>query len=284
MIDIVIATYQRYAELTATLTSVQQQTYTAWHCWIAEDGESRETRECIAPFLTDSRFSYLPGPHAGFPASPRNRAIQAGEAEFIAVLDDDDIWLPEKLEKQLAFLASHPDCVMVGTNAYRWQGGAIPPDPTTLPIYHTKIDQGKIAFEKLLIENCFIVSSAMIRREAINNSGLFNENLHPHIGEDIELWYRLAAVGELWFMAEPLLLYLDLPPNYYNTLTGDELTNWIISILQAALTGNNGKSPLQQAKNKQLAELLLDRINFLKTGPHLLNQTGYKIKKFLGIV
>jgi len=97
-VDIIITTYKRYDLLREALKSVVNQSYPHWKCWIAEDGESKETYETVKPFLTDDRFKYLPGMHAGFPAVPRNRAIKQGNSKIIAILDDDDLWLPNKLE------------------------------------------------------------------------------------------------------------------------------------------------------------------------------------------
>ena len=108
LVDIIVPTYNRAEVLPKTLKSVQQQTFFDWRCFIAEDGETPETLAAVAPFLKDDRFVYLPGMHAGTPAAPRNRAIRQGSAPLIAFLDDDDLWLPEKLETQLSFMDQHP--------------------------------------------------------------------------------------------------------------------------------------------------------------------------------
>ena len=140
-IDIGVTTYKRYDILQETLKSVANQSYTHWKCWIAEDGESKETYEAVKSFLQDDRFVYLPGDHAGFPAVPRNRAIRQGNAPFIAILDDDDLWLPRKLEYQMAFLESHPGCVLLGCNAFCWETTS---NSNHSPLYFKKEKQGKI--------------------------------------------------------------------------------------------------------------------------------------------
>jgi len=94
-VDIIIPTYNRRDLLLEALKSVQDQTFSNWRCWIAEDGETKETLDTIKPFLEDGRFKYLPGKHAGFPAIPRNRAIRKGNAKYVSFLDDDDLWLPK---------------------------------------------------------------------------------------------------------------------------------------------------------------------------------------------
>jgi glycosyltransferase involved in cell wall biosynthesis len=285
LIDIVIPTYRRYDFLPLTLKSVQDQTHKNWRCWVSADGCDPETEKVVQPFLADQRFTYLCGEHAGFPARPRNRAITQGNAEYIAILDDDDFWLPNKLEKQTTFLENHPNCIMAGTNGYRWHGEPVKPEKTTdLPLYHRKIPYGKIDINLLLRGNCFIASSVMLRRAAIETCGLFNEKLTPPIGEDLEMWYRLAATGELWFMEDPLVLSRDLPSTYYTPLKGKELTLWKIRILQAALKGSNIPSPLTLPGNESLKKLFEDKIEYFQTGPHLLGNTGYLLKKKLGLL
>lgn len=281
-VDIILATYKRHNLLPNTLESVQNQTFKDWHCWISEDGSDPRTKECIQPFLQDERFTHITGEHAGFPAKPRNRAILLGNAEYIAILDDDDLWLEEKLEKQIKFLKSHPTCVMVGTNGYRWKGENT--KTSNLPLYHEKINYGKIDLNFLLKENCFIASTVMFRRSALEKCGLFNEKLNPAIGEDLELWYRLASAGDLWFMEDPLVFYRDLPPTYYNMLKGHALNAWRINLLQAALEGSNVPSPFCSPENAPLRKLFEDKIEYFRAAPHAFLKPIYKIKKFLRLL
>ncbi len=281
MIDIIIATYCRYDLLPLTLESVQNQTFKDWRCWISEDGSDPKTQECIQPFLEDKRFIYITGKHAGFPATPRNRAILQGNAASVAILDDDDLWLKEKLQKQISFFQEHPNCVMVGTNGYRWKGELV---NTNLPLYHKKIPHGKIDINLLLKENCVIASSVMIRRSALEKCGLFNEKLNPPIGEDIELWYRLAAIGDLWLMRDPLVFCRDLPVKFYDTLKGHDLAVWRANLLQAVLEGSNVPSPLCIPENASLRKLFEDKIDYFRTGPHIFGKISYKLKKIFGFL
>lgn len=285
MIDIIVPTYRRYDLLPITLKSVKAQTFTNWRCWVSADGCDPKTQKIVQHFLEDPRFTYICDEHAGFPARPRNRAINQGNAEYIAILDDDDLWLPDKLEKQIIFLKNHPDCIMVGTNGYRWDGKPIKQeDKTNLPIYHQKIPHGRVDINFLLRGNCFITSSVMLRRVAIRKCGLFNEELTPPIGEDLEMWYRLAAAGELWFMDDPLVVYRELPTKHYDSLKGENLNHWKIALLQAALKGSNIPSPLTLPENKSLKKIFEDKIEYFQTGPHLFGNKGYLLKKKLGLL
>ena len=207
IIDIIIPTYHRYEILAETLESVQAQTYLHWECWIAEDGESEKTSATVAPFLYDKRFHYLPGEHSGTPATPRNRALRAGQAPYIAFLDDDDVWLPEKLEQQITFLKNHPDCVLVGSNAFIMKEKQ-DYRKVTLPLYFEKAPFGLVPYKKLVQDDYFINSSVIIRRSALKYAGLQNETLHKGPdGEDHDLWLRIGPLGEMWLMPLPLVVY-----------------------------------------------------------------------------
>jgi glycosyltransferase involved in cell wall biosynthesis len=207
-VDITLPTYMRSDLISETLGSVKAQNYTDWRCWIAEDGETLETLEAAKPFLKDERFQYLPGKHSGTPAAPRNRAIVQGSAPYIAFLDDDDLWLPEKLAKQVDFLSRHPGCVLLGCNGFVWSGQGS--WNRELPLYFEKLPLGRISYERILEQDYFINSSVIISRKVLRHSGLINERLFTGPGsEDYEFWLRVASLGEAWLMSEPLVVYRD---------------------------------------------------------------------------
>jgi glycosyltransferase involved in cell wall biosynthesis len=279
-VDIIIPTYNRASFLTETLKSVQAQTYTDWLCWIAEDGDSPETRDVVRPFLADNRFIHLPGKHVGYPAAPRNRAIRQGSARFVAFLDDDDLWLPEKLERQVEFLARNTECVLLGTNAFRWDGIGAKEDA---PAYHQKISFGLIPYEKLVQENVLIISSILTRRESLIQAGLFNANLTPPVGEDYELWLRLGAMGEIWMLANPLIIYRETAPSYYAKKIDRKAKYQLkAGIYSAALQGTpEFPSPLATPEKKYHADLCRAERDFYRAGPRLLDQFRRTISKKL---
>lgn len=272
-VDIIIPTYNRASFLPETLKSVQNQTYTDWLCWIAEDGDSPETRDAVRPFLADNRFIHLPGKHIGYPAAPRNRAIRQGSAEFVAFLDDDDLWLPEKLERQVEHLAHNKACVLLGSNAFRWDGIGAKEDA---PAYHQKISFGLIPYKKLVQENVLIISSVLTRRESLIQAGLFNEKLTPQVCEDYELWLRLGAMGETWMLATPLIIYRDAASSYYaEAKKMDRKAKYQLreGIYSAALQGTpDFPSPLATPEKKYHADLCLAERDFYRAGPRLLDR------------
>lgn len=277
-VDIIIPTYKRYGILQETLSAVQQQSHPHWTCWVAEDGESQETLEAVNPFLPDNRFKYLPGEHWGSPSRPRNRAITASSAPLIAFLDDDDIWMPDKLEVQVNFMREHPECMILGCNAYRW------PEQTgrndNLQLYFKRSSfSGKIPYSRMVQENHLILSSVIIRRDAIGKAGLFNENLPSCalMAEDYEFWLRVAATGDIWSLSHPYMYYRISPATYYKNLDRHEKYHSKMVILEKALQGDGiTPSPLDLQGNKLRRASALRELNFCKKGPRFLGRLRHE--------
>ncbi len=275
-IDIIVPTYNRGDLLPETLKSVQDQTFSNWQCWIAEDGETKETLDAIKPFLKDDRFKYLPGKHAGFPATPRNRAITYGSAKYVAFLDDDDIWLPEKLERQVAFLEQRPDCVLLGCNGFRWDGTE--DKKSSSPVYFGKAPFGEISYETFLRANWIILSSAIVHRTALEQAGLFSETLCPPLAEDYELWLRVGSLGEIWLMEESYLLYRETPNGYYPKLGRKGKYDMKAQIIDSALNGVGGiPSPLSYPENSRYAAACCRERDFCFARFRLLGHLKRKI-------
>jgi glycosyltransferase involved in cell wall biosynthesis len=274
-IDIIVPTYNRSDLLPETLKSVQGQSFSNWQCWIAEDGETKETLDAIKPFLEDNRFIYLSGEHAGFPATPRNRAIRKGNAQYVAILDDDDLWLPEKLEKQIEFLGGHPNCVLLGYNAFRWPGTGKWEES---PLYFKKNMQKKVSYKAFLRQNCIIHSSAILQRTALEQAGLYNESLKPPIGEDYELWLRVGVLGEIWVMPEPYVVYRETPYSYYYKLNRKQNYQAAANVFEAALSGTGDiPSPLAYPENSHFAAACRRERDFYRAGPRFLGRFRHEL-------
>ena len=282
IIDIVVPTYHRYEILTETLQSVQSQTYGRWECWIAEDGASDGTYAVVEPFLQDSRFHYLPGDHSGTPATPRNRAIRAGCAPYIAFLDDDDIWLPEKLEQQVAFLKNHPRCVLLGSNAFIMKENQ-DYRRDTLPLYFRKAPFGQVPYKKLVQDDYFINSSAVIRRSALKYSGLQNEDLYKGPdGEDHDLWLRIGPLGEMWLIPDPMVVYREFSSKHAENASTLERRQHSyrmrFNVYRSAMTGvGEMPSPLLFPEYEHEGRLCKRERDFYAEGPRFLGRLRHQV-------
>lgn len=207
LVDVIIATYQRPQALARALDSVQRQSFADWACWVAPDGPLDAVREVKDRFAADARFRYLPGRHAGRPAVPRNRALWAGEAEFVAFLDDDDVWLPDKLAAQLDVMRRRPECVMVATNAHVSRGEKM--EDRFLPLYFHKRQPEVLEGGSVARENLIILSTVLVRRVALQAAAGFEESRRLIGVEDFNLWLRLAPMGSVYFDSKPYCVYSD---------------------------------------------------------------------------
>lgn len=105
LVSIITPTYNCARYIEETIRSVQAQTYQNWEMIISDDCSTDNTREVITPYLAnDSRIKYICNEKNSGAAITRNNALQVAKGRWIAFLDSDDLWLPEKLEKQIAFM------------------------------------------------------------------------------------------------------------------------------------------------------------------------------------
>jgi glycosyltransferase involved in cell wall biosynthesis len=197
-ISIVIPAYNAEHTLLETIQSVQQQTFPNFEIIVINDGSTDRTLE-ILNTIADSRLKIFSYENGGLPVA-RNRGIAHATGEFIAFLDADDLWSPDKLELQLAALQQHPEAGV----AYSWtlfmdeQGKSLHADK---PIFF----EGNV-YDKLLLKN-FLASGSnpLIRKQAIESVGEF----YPPAGgsADWDYWLRLAARWDFVVVPKPQIFY-----------------------------------------------------------------------------
>lgn len=104
LISVIMPSYNTASYIAETVQSVLAQTYQNWELIIVDDCSTDDTDEVIKPFLADGRIRYFKNEKNSGAAVSRNRALREAKGKWIAFLDSDDLWLPEKLEKQIAFM------------------------------------------------------------------------------------------------------------------------------------------------------------------------------------
>lgn len=202
-VSVIIPTYNRPLTLRRAIESVLDQTLPPLEILVCEDGSSVETKELVES-IKDPRVKWLPGIHAGRPAIPRNRGIQAAKGDWIAFLDDDDAWLPEKLELQLQMINS-TGCMAACSNAWRItkhirQG-----------LYFESLIPQTIKFNKLINTNLIISSSSLIHKNLLYETRGFPEQDSLLVGEDYALWLKISSISNFCYISEPQLEYNDEP-------------------------------------------------------------------------
>lgn len=107
LVSIIMPSYNTAKYIGESIKSVQAQTYENWELIIVDDCSTDETDSAVKPFLTDERIRYLKNPVNSGAAVSRNYALREAKGKWIAFLDSDDLWLPDKLEKQIDFMVKN---------------------------------------------------------------------------------------------------------------------------------------------------------------------------------
>lgn len=204
-VSVIIPTWNRAHTIEAAVNSVLAQTHPVYEILVCDDGSTDHTKEIVNAMI-DPRVKLVEGQRAGRPAIPRNRGIQHAEGEWIAFLDSDDTWLPQKLERQFQLIKA--DGTSAGcTDAWR----ITPGQGRTVP--YLGLETQRIRLRKLLDTNYVICSSMMVEKKILNDVGGFPEDENLKAIEDYALWLRVASQTNISFCGEPLVEYLDDAPN-----------------------------------------------------------------------
>lgn len=184
-ISVVIPAYNAERTILETIKSVQQQTFSDWEIIVINDGSTDRTIELLQS-ISDERLKIFSYENGGV-ATARNRGISRACGEFIAFLDADDLWTPDKLELQLTALKQHPEAGV----AYSWTYYFIDGQEETLYPGKQFFFEGNV-YPQLLVEN-FLAhgSNPLIRKTVIESVGEFDSTF-PHCA-DWDFYLRLAA-------------------------------------------------------------------------------------------
>ena len=107
LVSIVMPSYNTGGFIAETIKSVLAQTYETWELIIVDDCSTDNTDEVVGQFLSDSRIRYIKNETNSGAAVSRNRALREAKGKWIAFLDSDDLWEPDKLKKQIAFMENN---------------------------------------------------------------------------------------------------------------------------------------------------------------------------------
>lgn len=196
-VSIIIPTYKHRDFVLQTLASVFAQTFTDYEVIVVNDGSPDDTAAVLRPLAEAGRIRYVEQANAG-QSQARNTGIAEARGEFIALLDDDDLWPPDKLEWQVKTLCQHPQAVMV-YGATQSFGGIDFFSP------EGSVPSGQV-YRAFLRRNWIISpGQTLIRASALKAiSGL--DSLLWGV-DDWDLYVRLAAVGEFLYSPKVALHY-----------------------------------------------------------------------------
>ncbi|MCD6386315.1 glycosyltransferase [Candidatus Sumerlaeota bacterium] len=220
LVSVIIPTYNRATFIVEAVESVLGQTFRDFELIVVDDDSRDATPEVLAPYF--GRLRYIAQPHQG-PAAARNTGIQEASGEFIAFLDSDDLWLPEKLQRQIEFFHHNPDILICQTQEI-WLRNNKEVKPKAR---HRK--EGGWIFGRA-VELCLISPSAvMMHRKIFQKVGLFDEMLPA--AEDYDLWLRVTARFPVGLVDEPLVIKRGGHPDQLSTTNIGRLDKYRIQAL-----------------------------------------------------
>ena len=193
-ISVIIPTFNRKHTLQRAIDSVLAQTFKPYEIIIVDDGSKDGTKEWLLQNYPS--VQYIHQPNNGV-SSARNKGIQISQGSWIALLDSDDEWMPEKLEYQSRFLEMNRDSSFCHTNEIWIRNGV----RVNQMKKHKKY--GGDIFKHCLDICRISPSSSIIKKDVFEEVGAFDESLT--VCEDYDLWLRVTAKFNILFLDEPLI-------------------------------------------------------------------------------
>jgi len=194
-VTVIVPTFNRWPLVKRALESVQCQTRPAVQIIVVDDGSTDNTQEQLAEHFTD-QLCIIHQSNKGV-SSARNSALERAIGDWVAFLDSDDTWHPQKLQKQMQIVESNPDCVLCHTDEIWIRNGK-----RVNPMQKHKKAAGNI-FDQSLAMCAISPSAALVKREIFEQLGEFDESLAAC--EDYDMWLRICSLYPVHYIDEPLV-------------------------------------------------------------------------------
>jgi len=257
-VSAIMAVYNPNLHVIRAIQSVLTHTFPVSELIIVNDGGSEEYILSVLP--NDPRITYIFQKN-GRVAAARNTAIRAAAGDFLAFLDQDDYWFPDKISRQIevALSVQEPCMVVSSVQIVNDHDEILGQTRERLSQYQTILTEGDV-FKSLLAGNFIYSSTPMIHRDVFPVSGLFSRRFEPH--DDWAMYLEIAASGF------PVLLAPGEPLSVWRRHSGNESHNWVrmlrtsSKIIRTFLDRALPRE-YQEILNLKLCEVNLDRANTL---------------------
>jgi len=222
---VIIPAYNCASFIPETLESVFAQTYRDLEIILIDDGSTDNTPTVVAPYL--DRITYIRQKNGGLPAA-RNTGIRAAKGEFIALLDADDSWIADKLERQLPRFADAEVGIVYSDFSVRYADGRF---QQSYLVNRPLASEGHV-LENYIQSRFLFPSTMVIRQECLEQFGLFDEEMLAC--EDIELFARICSRWKVARVDAPLVIRYEGTHNI--TSNSRKINQYTILALQKILS------------------------------------------------
>lgn len=218
LVSVIIPAYNAEKFIAETLDSVFAQTYRPIEVIVVDDGSTDRTAEIVQNYQTSktnktnetnkTHLIYMHQQNSG-PSKARNTGIKAAKGEYIAFLDADDLWLPEKIESQVAMMVKYPEVGMLCGNMVDFdengqKGTSHFEKHNRSELYFGDPIFVIDPFRKILSKNFVSTPTVIVRRSVLEQVGLFD--LDFRFSEDYLLWLRFAKATKVAYQTDVMTL------------------------------------------------------------------------------
>lgn len=212
LVSVIMPVYNAQVFIAQAIESVKKQTYKKWELLIVDDASVDDSCNIVKKFTEDDeriKLFILKG-NSGTPAVPRNFGIRQSRGKYIAFLDADDLWIPDKIRKQAAFMEENRDVYLCYSKYYIQKDGVILKE---LRPKDKHLRSGMIFNQLFLSSNFIPCLTVMIRSDCKIENYFFDENKNLRAVEDFDLWLKIARDKKVAFINEPLSIYREHAKN-----------------------------------------------------------------------
>ena len=200
LVSIIMPAFNASKTIFDSINSVQSQTYQNWEMIIIDDGSTDNTKDIITPFLSDYRIKYLRQLNSG-PSIARNNGINKAQGKYLAFLDSDDLWKPNKLDIQIKYLDNNPNFGLIHTNYSTFENDIKNCKRFKQSSWFSKWP----GYERLLIFDSIGTLTVLTETELIKSLGGFRKDLFGT--EDWDLWIRVSKETKISKLNEDTAYY-----------------------------------------------------------------------------
>jgi glycosyltransferase involved in cell wall biosynthesis len=203
-VSVIVPTYNYAHFIGDCLDSIFSQTYKDFEVIVVDDGSTDDTAQVLKKYRGE--IHYIHQENRGLPAA-RNTGIRAAQGEYLAFLDSDDLWLPDKLDEQIRVLRNDADMGIIFSDASAFDEKGVIRES----ILKEENTCTGFCFQRLFMGNYLVMPTVMIRTRCLEKGGLFDESLTAV--EDYDLWLRISIYYKIGFVAKVLAKYRVHPSN-----------------------------------------------------------------------
>lgn len=282
LVSIIIPTYNRTNYLKLTLDSIENQSFKDYEVLVIDDGTPGDDNLLLCKEY--EKVEYTKILNSGGPSKPRNVGIAKAIGKYIAFVDDDDTWLPSKLEKQVKILEENPDFGLVhGCCEVINEDGVLQNIIVGRP-GKPDVKHGDVKM-RMIGNWTVMMPTSLVRKEVVDKVGCFNESM-PSAGEDAEFWVRCSFDTKFYYQDE-VLVYYRVHGNNISTENKNfiKLPLYLKKVLknQLILKKINKRDYLLLLNNLIKTQIKMFNLNYVKNAYYLFNLDKFWVLSFSNI-